>query len=207
MVEVLEGLAGRYAVVGVISGRPVQYLLDRLGDRLWLSGLYGLETVRAGRPVALPQAERWRPVVAVTAAAATAAWGGSVEDKGLSLTIHFRTDPEREAAVRAWAAAEAARTGLEVRAAKSSVELHPPVAADKGTVVEEAVRGLSAACFLGDDVGDLPAFDALDRLAAGSFAAVKVGVRTPEAPPILLARSDVVVEGPAGALALLRSLL
>ena len=46
-----------------------------------------------------------------------------------------------------------------------SVELHPPVAVDKGTVLAELASGLAAACFIGDDAGDLPAFDALDELA------------------------------------------
>ena len=41
--DVLERLAKRYAVVGVVSGRPVEYLRSRLGDGLWLSGVYGLE--------------------------------------------------------------------------------------------------------------------------------------------------------------------
>ncbi len=39
-----------------------------------------------------------------------------------------------------------------------SVELRPPVKTDKGTVVDELASGLGAACFFGDDLGDLPAF-------------------------------------------------
>jgi trehalose 6-phosphate phosphatase len=205
--EVLARLHDRFALAGVVSGRPVAYLLDRLGDRLWLSGLYGLERVVDGRRSEAEGAAGWRPVVAASAGrAAAAAIVPVVEHKGLSLTLHFRTAPEREAEVRAWAAAEAARTGLVVRPAKASVELHPPVAADKGTVLADAVAGLDAACFLGDDVGDLSAFDALDRLAAAGMHTVRFGVRTPEAPAEVLDRADVVVDGPAGALDLLRRL-
>lgn len=205
--EVLRALTGRFAVVAVVSGRPAAFLLDRLGPGLRLSGLYGLEEVDpAGRLVVADSATPWRPVVAGSVERAVAALGPLVESKGLSLTLHFRTAPEREAEVRAWAAAEAARSGLVVRGAKASVELHPPVDVDKGTVVAAAAAGLDAACFLGDDVGDLPAFDALDRLAADGGRAVRVGVRTDEAPAELLERADLVVDGPEGALAVLRHL-
>ena len=209
VVEVLRRLSRRYARVGVVSGRPVAYLLDRLGPDLWLSGLYGLEAVERGRPVEAPTAGRWRPVVAGVVAAAVERFGpvdGTVEDKGLSLTLHFRRRPEQELEVRTWADAEAARTGLVVRPAKASVELHPPLDVDKGTVVEAAAAGLRAACFLGDDVGDLPAFRALDRLAATGIHTVRVVVGTSETPAELVDEADVVVEGPAGALAFLRSL-
>jgi trehalose 6-phosphate phosphatase len=74
-------------------------------------------------------------------------------------------------------------------------------------VVDALVEAAAAACFLGDDLGDLPAFDALDRLAARSGADVlRVAVRSEEAPPELLARADLVVDGPPGALALLEEL-
>ena len=202
--EVLQELAGRFARVGVVSGRPVGFLRSRLGDGLWLSGLYGLEMFEDGTPSEAPEAARWRPVVDAAVRRALAELGDGVEPKGLSLTLHFRTAPEREPAVRSWAEAEAARSGLVVRAAKASVELHPPVAADKGTVVTAAAAGLDAVCFLGDDVGDLPAFDALDALDAHT---VRVAVATAETPPTLVQRADVVVDGPEGALALLRSLL
>lgn len=206
-VEVLGALTARYAVVAVVSGRPVSFLLDRLGPGLRLSGLYGLEERTAGgEHVRAPAAVAWEPVVEAAVARASSALGSLVEAKGASLTLHFRTAPEREAEVRAWAATEAEHSGLVVRAAKASVELHPPVATDKGTVVTALADGLDAVCFLGDDVGDLPAFEALDRLAEAGTHAVRVGVRTEEAPAELLARADLVVDGPEGALAVLRHL-
>jgi trehalose 6-phosphate phosphatase len=81
------------------------------------------------------------------------------------------------------------------------------VARDKGTALTAAAAGLDAACYLGDDRGDLAAFDALDALASGGVQVVRVGVRSPEMPPELERRADLLVEGPPGALALLRSLL
>jgi trehalose 6-phosphate phosphatase len=205
-VEVLRALAGRYGLVGVVSGRPVAYLAEHLGTGLWLSGLYGLEGIADGERFEAPVAGEWRAVVVGSVERAIDRFGGLVEPKGLSMTIHFRTRPDLEGEVRAWAAAEAARSGLAVRSAKASLELHPPVTADKGTVVEAAAADLAAVCFLGDDVGDLPAFDGLDRLAATGVHTVRVAVSTPEAPAEVLDRADVVVEGPEGALALLQSL-
>lgn len=205
-VEVLRRLAHRFGLVGVVSGRPVSYLVDRLGTDLWLSGLYGLERWEDGRRVEAPVAERWRPVIAEATARAQSRLGPLVEAKGLSLTLHFRTVPERGDEARRWAREEAEHTGLVVAEARASVELHPPVDADKGTVVEEAAAGMAAACFFGDDVGDLSAFGALDRLAAAGVATARVVVDSDEADPDLLERADVVVGGPTEALAVLEAL-
>jgi len=67
---------------------------------------------------------------------------------------------------------------------------------------------MDAAAFAGEDAGDLAAFDALDRLEGdGSLsAAVRVAVRSDEAPADLVARADVVVDGPAGLAELLADL-
>jgi trehalose 6-phosphate phosphatase len=204
--EVLDDLATRYGVVAVISGRPVSYLVEKLGTKLRLSGLYGLETVIGGKRIPAEGAEEWRTRVHAAFESASARFGSLVEHKGLSMTVHFRTRPELAAEIGTWATREAKRSGLELRSAKASVELHPPVSFDKGTVVESAVDQLDAACFLGDDVGDLPAFAALDRLRARGVHTVKIGVRTAEAPTTILDAADLVVDGPAGALALLRTL-
>jgi trehalose 6-phosphate phosphatase len=90
-----------------------------------------------------------------------------------------------------------------VHAAKASAELRPPVDRDKGTVVRELAGGLDAVCFLGDDLGDLPAVAAVRELPAHG-AVVAVG--TSETPAALVEAADVVVDGPAGAVELLSRL-
>lgn len=61
---------------------------------------------------------------------------------------------------------------------------------------------------MGDDRIDLPGFDALDLLASeGDFVSLKVAVDSDEAPPELLERADIVVDGPSAAVAFLRRLL
>jgi trehalose 6-phosphate phosphatase len=84
-----------------------------------------------------------------------------------------------------------------------AVELRAPVAIDKGSTVERLAGGGGAACFLGDDAGDLAAFAALDRLAATGLVTVKVAVADEESPPALVADADVVVRGPHRAIELL----
>jgi trehalose 6-phosphate phosphatase len=212
-VDVLRHLADRYAVVAVISGRPVSFLLDRFGDpgSVILCGLYGLEWIEPGGVKREhPQAAAWRPVVATAAdeADGEAPPGVIVERKGLSVVLHYRPAPQHEGWARAWAADAARRHGLDLHPGRMSIELRPPVKADKSTAVAELLGDVDAACFLGDDVGDLPAFDALDQLHTRRGArVVKLAVRSPEMPVALETRADGTVDGPAGALAVLRSLL
>jgi len=58
----------------------------------------------------------------------------------------------------------------------------------------------------GDDLGDLPAFDALAELGAQGVAVARVAVVDAESDDLVAARSDLVVEGPAGAVTLLEQL-
>ena len=214
--DALERLASRMGRVGVVSGRPVSFLRSHLGGHgLLLFGLYGLETVEeqpgqggeGGEVNVHPDAAGWQEVVEEVAERAQEAdLGFFVEPKGLSIAVHFRSDPSREPAAREWAEAEAERTGLDLHPGRQSYELRPPVRRDKGTVVEEQGRDLGAVAFLGDDHGDLAAFDALDRLAGAGVAVLRVGVRSEEAPPELLERADLVLEGPDDVVALLRRL-
>ncbi|HVM09793.1 MAG TPA: trehalose-phosphatase [Acidimicrobiales bacterium] len=215
-VDTLHELARRYGRVAVVSGRPVEFLGDRLGVAgrddvgMIVSGLYGLERLERGHVMIHPSALQWIDVVAdvVERAEAGAPEGVRVERKGLSMTIHVREAPEHAGWARSFAEGAADATGLALHDARMSYELRPPVAIDKGTVVSELIEGLDAACFLGDDYGDLPAFDALDRLEADRGAhVIRVGVRSEEAPAELITRADVLVDGPEGSLAFLRSLL
>ena len=222
-VDVLVALTRAYARVGVVSGRPASFLLEHLGPdpadgadptdaehgTLLLAGLYGLEVVRDGEVVPTEEARKWRPAVEEVIARARdeAPEGLEVEGKGLSVTLHFRSSPDLEDDARALADREAERSGLEVGEGRQSFELRPPLPTSKGTVVAEAAEGLSAACFLGDDHGDLTAFDALDDLADAGATTLRVGIRSAEAPEELLERADVIVDGPEEVVELLRSLL
>jgi trehalose 6-phosphate phosphatase len=208
-VDVLRSLHAVYGVVAVVSGRPIAYLAAHLPSDLTLCGLYGLESMVDGHVVQHPAAAGW-PAVIDEAAARTASdgpGGVDIEHKGLSLTLHVRRHPELAEAVAVWADHLAARTGLVARPAKMSVELHPPVDVDKGTVVEALAASMAAACYVGDDVGDLPAFAALDRLAATGVATLKVAVHTPDRDRALLDQAHLRVDGPPGTLAFLRALL
>ena len=210
--EALVQLARRYACVAVVSGRPASFLSRHLGpdvieSGVVLVGLYGLERATPEGIEVHPDAARWRDGVEEVAreAEAEAPGGAVVERKGLSVTLHWRGAADAEAWARSFAGRWAQRTSLVVHPAKRAVELRPPIASDKGTAVAGLARGLGAAVFVGDDVGDLPAFGALRELAGREGVAVRtVAVAGPEAPPELVAAADGTVSGPQGALALLR---
>jgi trehalose 6-phosphate phosphatase len=80
------------------------------------------------------------------------------------------------------------------------------VSTDKGLVVAALAEGLDAACYVGDDVGDLPAFAALADLRNQGVATLAVAVRSGEEPPELVEQADLVVDGAEGAMAFLRRL-
>ncbi|HLN16052.1 MAG TPA: trehalose-phosphatase [Acidimicrobiales bacterium] len=206
--ELLGRLAARFGLVAVVSGRPVSFLAAVLGppSGVGLYGLYGLEELgEDGGPRPAEEAAAFVPVVAqvVARARAEAPPGLLVEPKGLTMTLHWRTAPGTEAWARAFANEATASSGLVVQDGRMALELRPPLPTDKGTVVARLGRGFAAVACFGDDLGDLPAFAALDQLAADGATAVRVAVADAETPPEVTAAADVVVEGPAGALVLL----
>lgn len=207
--DLLERLASRFGAVAVVSGRPVAFLDRLLPPSILIIGLYGLERSQYGIRTDGEEASVWREVVddVATASETVGPPGMGVERKGLSLTLHYRRRPDLGEAVQEWARRQTGRSGLVLRPAKMSVELLPPTGVDKGTIVEALAEGLEAVCFVGDDVGDLPAFDALDRLATVGVHGVRVGVRSLEVAAGIVDRADVVVDGPEGARDFLASLL
>ena len=209
--ELLARLGARLGVVAVVSGRPLAYLRAALGQPtgVWMAGLYGMEEVGAdGRLRSDPDAESWRGVVQeVTDVLRLAAPPGvEVEPKGLAVTVHWRRAPAQEVWVREVVTSEAARTGLRVQPGRMSVELRPPVAADKGTVVARLGACHPVVGCFGDDLGDVPAFEAVAALGRAGATTVTVVVADAESPPRLVAMADVSVGGPEAAVALLEAI-
>lgn len=211
-VSVLAALAARWGTVAVVSGRPAAFLAEHLAGagRTQYLGLYGLERASgASRAVATdPAAERWREAVASAAVEAeqVVPAGVVIERKGLTVTLHYRAVPERSGDVERLATDLARARRLVSHPGKMSVELRPPVKVDKGTVLSDLAGGLTAVAFAGDDVGDLPAFAALERLRAAGVTTLSLASGGSETPPEVIDAADVAVDGPDGILAVLRRL-
>lgn len=207
--ERLDALARRYRTVGAVSGRPVAFLAERLPPSLVLSGEYGLDVIVDGEPVARPELDRWRAALdeAVAHARRIAPDGLRVEPKGLTATLHYRGRPDLEEPAAEVAALVAGPVGLVARPARQSIELVPPVITTKGDEVARLSAGASAALFAGDDIGDLPGFEALAHLRASGAATLAVAVASDETPAALRAGADLVLPETAAVLGLLDALL
>ncbi|MBA3718517.1 MAG: trehalose-phosphatase [Actinobacteria bacterium] len=196
----LERLAARYRLLAFVSGRTGEDARRMVGlDGARYVGVHGLELE--------PEAERWREPLRNLAAGADWPWG-EAEDKGLTLSFHYRQASDQAAAL---AAAEiladrARGAGLVPRFGRKVLEVRPPVDADKGTAVLQLVSeaGVTRALYAGDDTTDLDAFRGIRE--AGLELGVCVAVASEEGPRELEERADLVVDGPAGLLALLHRL-
>jgi trehalose 6-phosphate phosphatase len=218
-VELLGRLAGRFAAVALVSGRPASFLAAHAAaPGVRLLGLYGLEEVRDGQVRVDQELEAARPAVRAALAdlradPAVRESGAYLEDKGNALGVHLRRVPAPErwnGPIEATARQVASRHGLEVLAGRLVWELKPAVRRDKGDAVRQVVASSQAAAVVvaGDDRGDLPAFDAVADLSERSgLEGLRVAVRSAESPPELLDRADLVVEGPEGLRAWLEALL
>jgi trehalose 6-phosphate phosphatase len=199
----LSALARRYAVVAVITGRRAEEVVGLLGtEGVRYEGVYGLQEGAEELALAVvAEVER-------AAAVEPAAW---VEEKGASVAVHYRAAADPDLARRRLLGAlapVASASGLELAEGKRVVELVPAGRPRKGGTVERIAGELElrSVLYAGDDVADLDAFAGLDRLASHGLAAVRVAVRSAGTPEELVAAADVVAEGPAGMLELLRGL-
>lgn len=178
LVEILSGLeAALGGAVALVSGRPIA-TLDRLFAplRLPAAGLHGLErrdaagaTTRvAVSEVALRAARR------AFAAFVRSHPGTLIEDKELTVALHFRGAPAcgESAAALAEEVTARGRDGLRVQHGKQVVEVRPD-GPDKGTAVEafmaEAPFKGRVPVFIGDDVTDERGFEMVNRMGGHSI--------------------------------------
>ena len=217
VVELLEPLADRFAAVAIVSGRPAPYLAEHVAaPGVRYLGQYGLQEMYEGEARADPRLEAARPAVGAATQAlrdspAVLESGAWLEDKVYAVVVHTRRVPDRERwtdVVDRTARQVAEEYGLELVPGKMVWELRPAVPSDKGDAVRRVVAesGARAVVVVGDDVGDLPAFAAVAALTAEGHEGLRVAVRSPEAPPELLASADLVLDGPQGVLEFLRRL-
>jgi trehalose 6-phosphate phosphatase len=210
--NLLSDLAKEFELVAVISGRPTSFLAQVLGppEGVTLAGLYGLERALHG-----PDHDAWTKVIdeIVREAESTAPPGVYVEPKGLTVTLHWRHAPEQKEWVVAFAGRAAANHNLLVHQGRHERELRPPLNVDKGTVVRSLATEMTGrvdnAAAFGDDLGDLPAFEALTELTKPDgtpLYTVRVAAVDAESPHQVADAADLTVAGATGAVALLAAL-
>ena len=216
---ILAELAGRYGLVGCISGRRAVEARRLVGvDEIVYAGNHGLELLMPGE-----QEPRLDPGLAGRESEAAdhlagigldslAEAGLRTEDKGPIQALHWRgAEDERAAEASARKiAADAGRAGLAARWGRKVLELRPSGGGGKDAAVAAllSLDQLTAAIYAGDDRTDLDAFRRLRALAEEGRleAAICVGVASPEGPAELDEESDVIVDGPPGWLAMLQAL-
>jgi trehalose 6-phosphate phosphatase len=189
--------------VAVVSGRGLADVRERAAiPGIAYAGNHGMEIEGAGLHRIHPGAAAARPLLEAVAAALEPALaavpGAFVEDKGLTLSVHYRlADPAREGEVRkAVHAAADGQPELRVTEGKKVLEVRPRVEWDKGRAVLFLLENLrpperAPVLYLGDDRTDEDAFRALEvRGSAGEGVVVadppppetaaRAYVRTPE---------------------------
>ena len=134
-----------------------------------------------------------------------------VEEKGLAVAVHTRrmddptgaferlVGPIGSLAERHHLSVEPGRNVIEVR----SGDMHKGHAV-RSFVEEQHAEGV---VFGGDDLGDIEAFDAVRALRADGLPGLVVCSASHEQPANLVDRADLLVDGPAGVVEMLASLL
>lgn len=183
----IDRLMNAGATIAIVSGRGLADARERLGlPSLAYAGNHGMEIEMPGLRQVHPEAAAARPsldaLVQRLEKELGAIAGAIIEDKGLTLSIHYR-QVDRAAVERVRAAVhEAARfhAGLKVTEGKEVLEVRPDVDWHKGKAVEfllEKMRPPEGApiLYIGDDRTDEDAFAALKGVGGGEGVLVSEG--------------------------------
>jgi trehalose-phosphatase len=183
---VFEALARLHEFrVGVISGRALADLKDRVGIRgIIYAGNHGMEIEGPGISFVNPMAEEFRPILRIVHYVLSRTLGRIrgvvVEDKGLSLSVHYRLveeDKTEEVKNTFQRIAGGAQVSGKIRitSGKKVYEVRPAVAWDKGKAVKLLMKRYGKGgrksgllpIYLGDDLTDEDGFRVIEDYGHG----------------------------------------
>jgi trehalose 6-phosphate phosphatase len=202
--DLLRDLHAHLALVAVISGRAVADVQARVNlPELVYVGNHGLEWWIDGQVQLAPEAAAHRPALeaALDAVRALQVPGMIVEDKGATLSVHYRqtSDPDTVAATFTPILQRIAdERGLKLFQGRLVFEVRPPIQVNKGSAFSDLITyyHLDAAIYLGDDTTDVDALIMARRLReSGACYALGLGVTADETPPAVLDHADLLADG------------
>lgn len=225
----LRSLAASMGAVAIVTGRPAGVAAELLGfaahatpPNLLVVGHYGLERwtsaagVSAAADVDPRRSERIdhvRAALPELLRAVGAPAGTRIEDKGAAVAVHVRETADPHATLellREPLLGLAASQGLRLEPGRLVLELRPGGTDKGGALIALAgTFGARSVCYIGDDLGDIAAFDALDDLRSRGVAALGVFSGVPDEAGLadLAQRADLQLSGPAAVVAFLEALL
>lgn len=159
--------------VAVVSGRALDDVRERVGvDGIAYAGNHGLELHRHGsttvHPVAAKRRRRLQRIVEYLEDRLASIEGAAIEDKGVTVTVHFRKTPEEQVESVVEAVEESVeRFGdgrIRCTGGKQILELRPAVRWHKGMAVSLIAAAQAddwMPIYIGDDTTDESAFRAV----------------------------------------------
>ena len=196
----LEAARETCALVAVVTGRTLASAREIVPlEGLWIGACHGMHIQRPDGSEELdPVAEAARPQLELARTMAqTVGWRH--EDKGCSLTLHFRhvATPELTARQMKMQIATVLNPKVvEVTDARMALEIRPKGARTKADAVRLAIADAGTdvrhAVYVGDDTTDIDAFRGLDE---AGIDATRVAVASDEVPQALIDAADVVLPG------------
>ncbi len=190
--ELLTALHSHLALVAVISGRAAADVRERVGlpDLVYV-GNHGLERWTDGGIVTPDAVRPYRPALEQVYNDLNAQLldGMMIEDKTVTLTIHYRNAADQQAtagAFRPLVEAAMEKSGLTMHEGRMIFEVRPPLEVNKGTAFKALIEDyrLDAAVYLGDDVTDIDALKMARTLReSGACHSFAVGVLSADGTP------------------------
>lgn len=184
--RLLQTLARQHRLtLGIISGRALADLKDKVGiSGIIYAGNHGLEIEGPGVTFVNPVAEELRPRLRamhyVLSRALGTIKGVLVENKGLSLSVHYRLVEESrarevEGIVKQVVGGAEALGQAKITSGKKVYELRPDVAWDKGKTIKLLMKKYGKGgrksgllpMYFGDDLNDEDAFRIIENYRIG----------------------------------------
>jgi trehalose 6-phosphate phosphatase len=175
----------RRLTLAIISGRALVDIRDKVGiGNIFYAGNHGLEIEGPGISFVSPLAREFKPVLRRLYRELSQALGTIkgvlVEDKGLTLSVHYRQvagDKSKEVKdIFERITGNAAGSGrIRITSGKKVYEIRPAVAWDKGKAVRVLIekcgggeqKGEPLPVYIGDDLTDEDAFRVIENYGSG----------------------------------------
>jgi trehalose 6-phosphate phosphatase len=197
----LSALVDRLDLVAVISGRPLSEVMGMVGvEGVVYAGNHGLEMWNMGAPEPWPGSERYIDIIASAVNGLKDRLGIDglfFENKGLTASLHYRNcrniETVRERILTAVRSLPQAGE-LRITEGRMVVELRPNLEVNKGSALASLIAkyDLAGIIYIGDDVSDVDAFEAIHN---AEIKGIAVGVGSDEAPSLLYDKADFMVRG------------